>query len=165
MGNLVASYQTSINNINVALFNGSAASIAILGGLIAGWRLMEPSATSTDLSAAAYLENAVFGYLIPQAWAVSDDGTHAFIIDSGNDRSNLGSGLSYMSDDTAVATGVCVNNKAYYLVSATEAADCTQTPCSGQVTCSGKFSPPPGLDQLTPNNGWGNVQLSDLVIG
>lgn len=165
MGNLMKANRDSIDHMNTQLFNGSDPSIALLGSLIADGRVMEPNSTGSVTTAEDYIEKAAFGYLIPQAWKATDDDTYVFILDSGNDCSDLDTGLAHMSDSTAAATNLCVDNKAYYLVSATGDTKCTSTPCSGSSTCSGQFSPPPGLGELTDKNTWGDVSKADLIIG
>ncbi|KAK1753647.1 hypothetical protein QBC47DRAFT_415416 [Echria macrotheca] len=109
------------------------------------------------------IRRASFGFAIPALWSAASTG--AFVMDSGFDcSSNNNNPLvpAHMSEQTADATGACIDNKMYYLVS----------PDAGG---SGTFSPPPGLDLLAGedspdpavkiNGRFGGVNASDLISG
>lgn len=165
MGYLISLYYGSISDLNKQLFNGSDYNINLLWSMIDHGKLMEPGTEQiNDLEIQGYFQRATYSYLIPKAWALGDSGAHPFILDSGADCSDITVMSDYLSDSTAKETSCCVDNKLYYLVSATAGVMTCTTNCQIKVNCQGQFKTPPGLTSLV-DGAWGGVTLEDLVRG
>ncbi|KAH8423398.1 uncharacterized protein LDX57_001157 [Aspergillus melleus] len=94
-----------------------------------------------------YVDKTFFGYVIPAFWKVSK--TYAFIIDSGYGCDDDRPLSNYLDARTMNATGVCLEEKRYYLV----------YPDKGS-----KFSTPPGLESLHKGK-FGRITKEELVRG
>ncbi|GKZ37253.1 hypothetical protein AbraIFM66950_008710 [Aspergillus brasiliensis] len=186
LGSVVAGWAATAEDQLWNLFNGSDTSISLLGTLIANGNLIEggggkPSTTyitndETNTQIEGYINKAFFGFAIPSVWAVS--GTAAFVVDSGYPCSAQNPLTDYMTASTQESTYACYNDKLYYLVHPdgkwrgcpdkdkntlkTDCVDCgpTSTSCDDQTY----FTAPPGLSSLG-SGAWGNITLSDLIIG
>ncbi|GCB21695.1 killer toxin subunits alpha/beta [Aspergillus awamori] len=183
LGSVVYGWSATAQDQLWNLFNGSDSSISLLGTLIANGNLIEGGGDSpsmdyktddeTTAQIEGYINKAFFGFAIPSVWAVS--GTAAFVIDSGYDCSAQNPLTEYMTASTQESTYVCYNDKLYYLVHPhgkwqgcpdedSVKTDCVD--CGPTSTCSDQtyFTAPPGLSSLGSGS-WGNITLSDLVIG
>jgi len=151
-----------------SLFSGSAEGVQQLTAMMSDGRMFNvDKSRDNDLTdnppGKLFLydvRRASFGFAIPALWSAA--GTGAFVMDSGFDCSSHNPLVpAHMSEKTANATGMCIDNKLYYLVS----------PDAGGQT----FSPPPGLDLLANedspdpalkiNGRFGGVNASDLISG
>ncbi|WPG98091.1 Hypothetical protein R9X50_00087700 [Acrodontium crateriforme] len=182
IGSVVSGWASTSENVLWTLFNGSEASVTLLGTLIANGNLIEGSGGSpsvyyqpdaeTSSNVESYISKAFFGFAIPSVWTVS--GAAAFIIDSGSPCSAQNPLSEYMTAATQESTYVCYNNNLYYLVhldgtwSACNDEDVAQIDCVGcdpQPTCNPTyFTAPPGLSTLGSGS-WGGISLSDLIEG
>lgn len=100
---------------------------------------------------------AFFGFAIPGLWRRSS--AYVFILQSGEGCSG-NPASKYVSDSTAEATKVCVNDKLYYLVHPDgQSRDCAEGGC-----IDNKFQAPKGLDSLK-NSDFGGVTKEDIVRG
>lgn len=118
---------------------------------------------ATELQANAL--ETMFAFAIPTLWRSSK--TYAFVTDSSADCD--GKPLSkYLDDKTADDTGVCYEERRYYLVHPGEdsrVCECDfvseANPCK-EICRKNKFSPRVGLSELSR---FGGVTMEDLVIG
>ncbi|KAL5087858.1 hypothetical protein Trisim1_007509 [Trichoderma cf. simile WF8] len=181
MGKALGAWATIVENQLAALFNGSEASIALLGTLIGNGNLIEcdgssplendPSDDNTYQGLENYVTRAFYGFAIPALWTVS--GAAAFVVDSGYPCGTVNPLGLYMSNDTAEATYSCYNGNLYYLVSAAgdyhgctgedialtvDTVDPPPPPCTDSL-----FTAPTGLNSLGSN--WGGITVSDLIAG
>ncbi|PLB49726.1 hypothetical protein P170DRAFT_447329 [Aspergillus steynii IBT 23096] len=163
------------------LFSGADESLEILWGIISNGKLISGKGKERlpeDLDSANYLHETLkqnvaksfFGYLIPAIWHLSK--TYAFVIDSGYGCSEDNRLSHYIDRVTANATGVCVDEKQYYLVYPDgDSRTCHCQVMTGRGPCqlgctNNKFSAPPGLDSLgTIYRKFGGITKEDLVEG
>ncbi|EPS35532.1 hypothetical protein H072_11031 [Dactylellina haptotyla CBS 200.50] len=172
MGDVMFGWMNATERAVGKIFDGSDESIKILGEVIADGKLIDgkrdgprvDDENSATILTAAVLKT-VFGFSIPTLWRRS--GTFAFVIDSG--ANCKGSPLNkYLDDSTADRTGICFEDRLYYLVHPEGSArpcECVKLsdhgPC--QTVCrEGKFSVPVGLGDL---GRFGGVTKEDLIIG
>jgi len=153
-----------------SLFSGSAEGVQQLTAMMSDGRMFNMDKSrdndlTDDPPGNTFLydvRRASFGFAIPALWSAA--GTGAFVMDSGFDCSSHNPLVpAHMSEETASAAGMCIDNKLYYLVSPDAGG--------GQNT----FSPPPGLDLLVGadspdpalkiNGRFGGVNASDLISG
>ena len=182
LGSVLLGWTAITQNQLFQLFNGSEASVAVLGSMIANGNLTEcnyaiPSGgyainsdTTTDVE--GYIAQALFGFAIPAVWTLS--GNAAFVLDSGYPCSAQNPLTQYMTDATQLATFSCYNNNLYYLVqpegtwkgcpSEDIVIDCTGCDPPPPVCTTAYFTAPPGLDSLGPNT-WGGITLDTLIQG
>ena len=130
-----------------------------------GGQLLEPGSKVDDPTIQNAIEQALYGYLIPQAWSLSNEGIAPFVLDSGFDCSAVNPLPKYMSDSTGDASYTCYENKLYYLLSPTgRAQNCDIVPC-GISTCTDNFfSLPPGITALD-GTAYGGVTRDMFIIG
>ncbi|RDK38944.1 hypothetical protein M752DRAFT_307004 [Aspergillus phoenicis ATCC 13157] len=158
------------------LFSGTNESMNALwevmsdGKLIEGKRDLHPSYTgNVQNELIANINKCVVGFALPALWRQA--GSYTFILDSGqscDDNLDIG---EYLEDDTIDATGVCVDNRQYYLVYPDgDATDCTckiindSGPC--QTVCKdNKFSAPNGIQYISGENSYYGITANDLVKG
>ncbi|GKZ81630.1 hypothetical protein AnigIFM56816_006151 [Aspergillus niger] len=158
------------------LFSGTNESMNALwevmsdGKLIEGKRDNDPSYIgNVQNELIANINKCVIGFALPALWRQA--GSYTFILDSGqscDDNPNIG---EYLEDDTIDATGVCVDNRQYYLVYPDgDATDCTckiindSGPC--QTVCKDvKFSAPKGIENISGDNSYFGITTNDLVKG
>ncbi|RDH36197.1 glycoside hydrolase [Aspergillus welwitschiae] len=153
---------------------------AYLGQVVYGWSNITSQAlddlfsgTNESMNALweliANINKCVIGFALPALWRQA--GSYTFILDSGqscDDNPNIG---EYLEDDTIDATGVCVDNRQYYLVYPDgDATDCTckiindSGPC--QTVCKdNKFSAPNGIQYISGENSYYGITANDLVKG
>lgn len=91
MGSVIGGWATVVENQLYTLFNGSDASVHLLGTMVANGHLIEcndaaPSVSdgsdnSTNTQIENFISKVFFGFAIPALWTVS--GTGAFVVDSG----------------------------------------------------------------------------------
>lgn len=118
-----------------------------------------------DRDIQTYIKKAIYAWLIPNAWSLSNEGFHPFILDSG-ERCTGGNPLpKYLSDETAEKTSVCYNEHVYYFVSASGKHRTCSTGPGGIVICvANKFTALPGMKALDDGT-YGEVTKADLVAG
>lgn len=122
----------------------------------------------SDLGIQKYIKQAIYAWLIPKAWSLSNEGFYPFILDSGEPctAGNPAPKLpKYLSDETADKTSVCYEGHAYYFVSASGKHRTCATGPGGIVICvANKFTALPGMEALDIGT-YGEVSKTDLVIG
>jgi hypothetical protein len=153
------------------IFSGERASLDALTAIIKDGRMLPGASGDMDDVGAIDIEatarKTFFAYAIPGLWRRSKQ--YAFILDSGEGCSG-NPASKYVSDETAEATSVCVNDKKYYLVAPEGEAnkcECERVtdmgPC--QTICRDqKFSAPKGIDSLTDDD-FGKLTRDDIVKG
>ena len=72
LGNLVKMWDQTVDTYNQQLFNGSDPSNDMLFNMITSGKLLEPGFTEDEGTVQHSLENAIYGFLIPQAWPLSN---------------------------------------------------------------------------------------------
>ncbi|GLA49848.1 hypothetical protein CBS147343_3007 [Aspergillus niger] len=176
LGQVVYGWSNITSQALEDLFSGTNESMNALwevmsdGKLIEGKRDHYPSYTgNVQNELIANINKYVIGFALPALWRQA--GSYTFILDSGqscDDNPNIG---EYLEDDTIEATGVCVDNRQYYLVYPDgHATDCTckiindSGPC--QTVCKdNKFSAPNGIQYISGENSYYGITANDLVKG
>lgn len=106
-----------------------------------------------DQAVLSLLQTILFGYMIPNAWAVSPAGLHPFVVATTDDCTNFANPdaeVLGMNDDIASNTHVCWNGVTYYVLNAKS---------------GGGVEALPGGDLTTLSNGnWGGITLEDIVV-
>ncbi|RFU79626.1 glycoside hydrolase, superfamily [Trichoderma arundinaceum] len=182
LGSVVFGWASLAENQLYTLFNGSEASVTLLGTMIANGNLIECSSGSplidcqtnseTNTQIEILINKAFFGFAIPEVWTVS--GTAAFVVDSGYPCGTVNPLTQYMTVETQEATYSCSNGKLYYLVYPDgDWQGCPNEDVALTVDmvepslpeCKPTyFSASPGLSTLGPGS-WGNITVSDLIAG
>lgn len=80
MNGMVTTWQQTVNTLNTQMFNGSAASINALYSLISNGKMLSGDVAISDETAQAAVEKTVYGYMIPQAWKLSNTHLSPFIV-------------------------------------------------------------------------------------
>jgi hypothetical protein len=80
MNGMVQTWLQTIDSLNTNLFNGSAASIDSLHGLITNGQMLSGNTVISDQDARAPIEKTIYGYMIPQAWKLSNTAVTPFIV-------------------------------------------------------------------------------------
>lgn len=173
MNGMVQTWLETIDVLNTQLFNGSAASISALNGLITDGKMLSGDVVISDQDAQAPIEKTIYGYMIPQAWLLSNTGVTPFILyvgmfvivevrltidrDTGVDC-DKSPGLDHVP---AKPLSGCVDNKLYYIVSVQgPPKSCTPTMI---IDCDDNpYSNVPGAD-LLDGKAWGGVTGTDFV--
>jgi len=65
-------WQHTVDTLNTNMFNGSAASIEQLRGMIADGKMLTGDVAISDVDAQGPIQKTIYGYMIPQAWALSN---------------------------------------------------------------------------------------------
>ena len=74
LASIVKAWQTTVDVNNQQLFNGSIASIGMLHNEITQGIVLEAGFQQDDLLLQNSIEKAIYGYLIPKAWSLSNEG-------------------------------------------------------------------------------------------
>ena len=77
---MVQVWQQTIDQLNTQLFNGSAASIDALHAFITNGKMLSGDVVISDQDAQAPIEKTIYGYMIPQAWKLSNTNVTPFIV-------------------------------------------------------------------------------------
>lgn len=80
MNGMVQVWQQTIDHLNMQLFNGSAASIDALHALITDGKMLSGNVAIDNESAKNSIEKTIYGYMIPQAWRLSNTHVTPFIV-------------------------------------------------------------------------------------
>lgn len=72
LASMVKAWTTTLDVYNQQLFNGSDASNTLLFTQIDEGKVLEAGFQQDDLMIQNAMEKAVYGYLIPQAWSLSN---------------------------------------------------------------------------------------------
>ena len=80
MGNLIKSWYATFDTYNQQLFNGSDAGNTDLYNSITGGKVLEPGYQEDELDVQGAIEKAIYGYLIPQAWPLSNLDVHPVVM-------------------------------------------------------------------------------------
>lgn len=72
VGNLIKSWYATFDTYNQQLFNGSDVGNTDLYNSVTGGKVLEPGYQEDELDVQGAIEKAIFGYLIPQAWPLSN---------------------------------------------------------------------------------------------
>ncbi|RDW87891.1 hypothetical protein BP5796_03585 [Coleophoma crateriformis] len=183
----------NIEDLNSAIFDGT--NTTLISTLINDGLSLDGNSATSGASTASIqttMERALYGYLLPEAWAASTDGDLAFIATT-NGVPGDGSGcdgwepwltsywstddtgspvLTAMTETLANANFVCnkADNSAYWLMNiidqAPEGCRPTTLPASiGNIPCkTPRLSSLPGADKLD-GTAWAGVTQEDLVAG
>ena len=157
-------YKT-VDALNKKLFDGSDDSIKSLGGMMADGKLLERGNTISDPTIQSFLEKAIFGILIPQAWVLGQ--SYPFILNSGYPCGTVAPTMMLLTEDVGSVTWSCVDDKLYYLV----APDGDASTCLlggdglGAAPCyATDWSAPVGLATMD-GTAWGGVTRDDFIAG
>jgi GH18 family chitinase len=172
MGQAIKAWK-ELNTLSLEkIFDGSPESINLIWKIIKDGKLIQgkPSRTLTESedktkSLRDNIGKTLYGYTIPALWRASN--THAFVLDAGNKCGERQALATYLDDETMDATGVCINNRAYYLVypkGDSKDCDCGGAPICTDKCPNAKFSMPPGLDSLD-GEAFGKITKQELVEG
>ena len=80
MGNLIKTWYATFDTYNQQLFNGSDAGNTDLYNSITGGKVLEPGYQEDELDVQNAMEKAIYGYLIPQAWPLSNLDVHPVVM-------------------------------------------------------------------------------------
>ena len=80
MGNLIKTWYATFDTYNQQLFNGSDAGNTDLYNSITGGKVLEPGYQEDELDVQSAIEKAIYGYLIPQAWPLSNLDLHPVVM-------------------------------------------------------------------------------------
>lgn len=72
LGNLVKTWDATVDTFNKNLFDGSDKSIDMLHNMITSGKVLELGYTVNEATVQKALENSIYGFLIPQAWPLSN---------------------------------------------------------------------------------------------
>lgn len=72
LGNLVKTWDETVNAYNKHIFDGSDDSNKMLYNMITGGKVLEPGFTVNTGDVQLALEKTIYGFLIPQAWPRSN---------------------------------------------------------------------------------------------
>lgn len=72
LGNLVKTWDATIDAFNKKLFDGSPDSNKMLYNMITGGKVLEPGFTVSEGDVQLALEKTIYGFLIPRAWPASN---------------------------------------------------------------------------------------------
>ncbi|KAM0796585.1 hypothetical protein BDR22DRAFT_825040 [Usnea florida] len=164
LGNMVTTWEHAINTYNQNLFNGSSSSINMLHSQITDGHVLEAGFQQDGIQAA--MEKAIYGFLIPQAWNLSNEDLAPVVINSAAACGTSNPDSKYIYNNVAVANYACVDNTIYYLVGAQGSnRDCTDQ--GGEAaSCSSNYllGPLPGVSTLDGTQ-WGGVKVEDFIAG
>ncbi|KAL7803464.1 hypothetical protein V8C44DRAFT_276130 [Trichoderma aethiopicum] len=155
IGHAFSGWSAVIENQLYTLFDGSEASVKLLGSTLANGNLLECNNTivvdhiDPNDQMGNFIQKVFHALAIPGLWAVS--GTKAFVVDSGSPCGTINPLTEYMTEATQEATYSCHNGSLYYLVYPGDDRH-------------GYFTAPPGLDGIAKGF-WGNLTVSDLIAG
>ncbi|OTA05027.1 chitinase [Trichoderma parareesei] len=178
MDQVLMGWSAVVENQLYDLFNGSEASVKLLGSMIANGNLLECNGTvpADSYPSSTQLEQHVlkifYSFAIPALWTAS--GTRAFVVDSGYPCGTVNPMTLYMTNDTQEATYSCYNGNLYYLVypdgdwhdcANEDAALSVDTVKPPPPVCNPSyFTAPPGLGSLGKAP-WQGVTVADLIAG
>ncbi|CAF9932295.1 MAG: hypothetical protein HETSPECPRED_008325 [Heterodermia speciosa] len=168
LASMVKAWTTTLDVYNQQLFNGSDASNTLLFTQIDEGKVLEAGFQQDDLMIQNAMEKAVYGYLIPQAWSLSNGQISPVVVDSGAACGTIDPVKKYISVDIGDASFVCYNNIIYYLVGASGLVDDCFGSAEDNELCDSTLAPSlkalPGLGELDGNQ-WGGVLKDDFIIG
>ncbi|KAG8526406.1 uncharacterized protein KY384_000062 [Bacidia gigantensis] len=164
LGDFVEVWANTLSAINEGLFSGKDDDIKQLHDLIDGGKCLQAGVLLDDVVVSEAISQAIFAYMIPQAWALSSRDIHPVVINTGIDcGSDDKVDAKYLVAGDAEKTKTCVNNKIYHVLSVSG---------SGTVQGSSQFGPalptfrtlevPPGLDALDGKQ-WGGLTKDNIA--
>jgi hypothetical protein len=169
LGIYFSAWQFAQADVVEEIFSGNAQTLPELGSLVQNGQMGWPTGSGPDFSDFVnQAQTLIYAQIIPQAWQHSATSSTPFVLESTDPcTSEAGSQIkNYMSDSTAAATHMCMNNKIYYLVNVvTEPA--LPPNCENAGTCPhyNIFEPLPGGTFDTLSGGaWAGVHIDDIVI-
>ena len=80
VGNLVKIWSQTLNTFNQVMFNGSDSSNTELYNAITEGKVLEPGFQEDEPAMQAAIEKALYGFLIPHAWPLSNLDLHPFVV-------------------------------------------------------------------------------------
>jgi len=185
VGNVIKTWYQTIDTYNNNLFNGSDASIKELYGMITAGKVLEPGFQQNELHLQSTVERAIYGFLIPAAWPLSNRDAHPVVmyvpcfylreigLTFGSDAKapcgTINPLEQWIDNDGAGKYFVCHNGGLYYLMSTTtKAGDAINCGGGGEdmaVSCpQNTFPYLPGLEKLD-GTAWGGIIKDDFVAG
>ncbi len=170
MGIFMKYWQQSQADFNKFIFSGSVQSLPKLGKMVQGGALNWPAGVGPDFQGYVNeVEKLLTAHLIPAAWQTGKTVRHPIVLESTDPcTSQAGKQVKgWMSDDTAAATHMCMNDKIYYLVDA-KAEPTVDARCTGHTACDAvkvSFDTLPGGTFANLSGGrWSGVTVNDIVI-
>ncbi|KAJ4297051.1 hypothetical protein N0V88_003968 [Collariella sp. IMI 366227] len=173
-GNTINGWANTTSLALQKLFDGTDQLLVILWDAMFDGKLIEGKHENAKLAEGdpanklrANIAKTFFGFGIPALWRQSK--TYAFVIDAGV-GCDLNKPLSdYLSDETMETTGVCFENKPYYLVSPDGNAKKCENICYDGGACErvcrdNNLSKLPGLG-LLGGMAFGGITKEGLVAG
>lgn len=183
---LVKIWTQTLDSFNANLFNGSDSNNKILHDMITDGKVLEAGFQEDQLLVQQSIEKAIYGYLIPQAWPLSNKDLHPFVVyvppflpptatarqaytihsDAQAPCGTVNPLSQWIDDKDASPNFVCYNGNEYYLMSVSDlSASCTDGGDGMGTSCTDNtFYPLPGVSDLDGNN-WGGVTRDDFVAG
>ncbi|KAL2069976.1 hypothetical protein VTL71DRAFT_14656 [Oculimacula yallundae] len=152
-----------------SLFDGSDNSIKLLTALIDGGKLQDfVPPTSPEIKDTVI--KSMYTFLIPMAWKAGGNVDTPFILDPNTDCATAAKWsdkdhekILFMNRETAAKSGICLNNRVYYLVSARGGDPCTQQTIGG-IKCTGRFTMLPGITTLDGSK-WSGITRGTIIEG
>ncbi|KAK0114603.1 hypothetical protein ONS95_014088 [Cadophora gregata] len=153
-----------------SLFDGSDDSMKTLKSMIDGGKLQD-FIPPTAVEIKDTVIRSMYSFLIPMAWSAGGDGHAPFILDPNTDCDTAAKWddddherILRMKRETAAKSGMCLNNRVYYLVSAQGKRNCLETH-QGTV-CNGfdLFSMLPGITTLDGSK-WSGINRGHIIEG
>ncbi|KAG8530286.1 uncharacterized protein KY384_004788 [Bacidia gigantensis] len=172
VGEVVKAWTATLNTLNGQLFNGSTSSTDDLFGQISDGKVLESGYTLDESEVETAIEKAIYGYLVPRAWSLSNEDLHAVVVDSGLPCTppviafpiNLVD-EKYISGDVQAKTSTCVDGISYYLVMASGSGlDCPENPVGFNPCPTKPLLQLPGEESLDGTH-WGGLTHDDLIAG
>lgn len=154
------------------LFDGSDTSINVLTSLISNGKLVGSAHSERNNTITPSIKNGIrstaltnmFAFGIPAVWSAS--ATPAFILDSGYDCGTHDLMYKYAAQEVIDLTETCYQGKLYYLATPKGDPTVMRVPPKGiAYPVPNTFSAPAGLSALIVDNQYGNITISDLIIG
>jgi len=161
VGNMITMWSAAVAVYNKNLFNGSPASIALLHTLISPGKVLQAGFGIDEGNTTLLIERAIYGNLIPRAWARSNEDLNPFILNSELPCSTQDPFKSHLDPAVGKSNSVCYNGMLYYLLQVSG----KYRPCVSQKHCKhGKFTALPGAKTLDGSQ-WGGISKDDFVVG
>ncbi|RYP62222.1 hypothetical protein DL771_009821 [Monosporascus sp. 5C6A] len=159
MGQVIEGWEDITVKSLEKILDGSDASLAVLDKLLANGAMYPKGTTpKSDLDLFKNIRKAFFAYAIPILWFRA--GYYPFIIDSGAACGTSNPITKYMTEDVQRQTGVCYNNRIYFLAMVEgDPKECTEADCE-----DGKFAAPKGITGLNGQD-YGGLTRDDIVAG
>jgi hypothetical protein len=159
VSDVLGQWENQINAVHDNLFNGSAASLSTLNGIMAEGQFAKINSPD-KLDTIGLVSNALFSLLIPANWQLN--GQFPLVLESGMTCGTPPppQSESFIDANLANQTSICFNNLIYYLVGVGTAG---AVPCLEDDACTnGIYVGLPGFSTLDGNT-WGTLSAIDFA--